>query len=234
MDKSKYSNQVIQEHHGDHVGQDERYDTMTTSAGPREIWQLSWSDVTLSEQPPSLFRPHLGCLPTSQNRRAHMARRWRQRNPFGALGHLLVLVGSLWVIPATAVFIDFQNCLSESYQNDQPLQLQFDPLYMDAVFNTTDPTHNLHITVWGNVTGSGPEKLVYLPPANDTAYWNSNQTNLGGKIQDNPDPQGANKLTALFTKVNVLTYEPWSQNVDFCNQLINATCPLGPSFTANA
>jgi hypothetical protein len=115
-----------------------------------------------------------------------------------------------------------------------PLQLQFDPLYLDAVFNTTDSSHNLHITVWGNVTGSGPENLVILPPANNTAYWNSNQTNLGGKIEDNPTPDGVNKLTTLFNKVNVLTYEPWSETVEFCNQLINATCPLAPSFNANA
>lgn len=234
MEKSKSSYQVIQEHDGDHVGKKERYDTMTTSADPGEIWPPSWSTDSLNELPFSLPHPQLASLPTIQSRRADMPLRWRQRNHLGVLGYLLVLVASLWVIPATAVFIDFQNCLSESYQNDLPLQLQFDPLYLDAVFNTTDPSHNLHITVWGNVTGSGPEDLVYLPPANDTGYWNSNQTNLGGKIQDNPDPQGANKLTALFNKVNVLTYEPWSQDVDFCNQLINATCPLGPSFTANA
>ena len=104
---------------------------------------------------------------------------------------------------------------------------------MDAVFNTTDSSHNLHITVWGNVTGSGPENLVTLPPANDT-YWTSNRTDLGGKIEDNPSPDDVKKLTTLFNKVNVLTYEPWSETVEFCNQLINATCPLAPSFNANA
>lgn len=151
------------------------------------------------------------------------------------MGYLLVLIASLWIIPTSAVFIDFQNCLSESYQNDVPLALQFDPLYLNAVFNTTDSSHNLNITVYGNVTGSGPENLVLLPPSNDTSYWNSSQTNLGGKIENIPDPPpGVNKYTTLFNKVNVLTYEPWSDTVNFCDQLINASCPLAPSFNANA
>jgi ML-like domain len=207
---------------------------MTMSASEREAWQLYWSGDSLDERPPRTSSPQQGSLPTIRAQRADMPLRWRQSCPFGTLGYLLVLIASLWVIPTSAVFIDFQNCLSQSYQNDVPLQLQFDPLYMDAVFNTTDPSHNLHITVWGNVTGSGPEILVLLPPADNKTYWSSNETNLGGKIEDNPTPDGANKLTTLFSKVNVLTYEPWSQTVEFCNQLINASCPLSPSFTANA
>lgn len=71
---------------------------------------------------------------------------------------------------------------------------------------------------------------------NDTAYWEGNSTNLGGKILDSPEPDAANpKLTTLFNKVNVLTYEPWSESVRFCDQLGNGyDCPLGPNFTANA
>jgi hypothetical protein len=234
MEKSKYSNQVIQEHDGDHVGKGGRNNAMTVSAGERDAWQLRWSGDSPNERPSSTSSPQQGSLSTIRARRADILLKWRQSSPFGTLGYLLVLIASLWVIPTSAVFIDFQNCLSQSYQNDVPLQLQFDPLFMDAVFNTTDSSHNLHITVWGNVTGSGPENLVLLPPANDT-YWTSNQTNLGGKIEDNPTgPDGVNKLTTLFNKVNVLTYEPWSQTVEFCNQLINASCPLAPSFTANA
>lgn len=233
MEKLKYRNQVIQEHDVDNVGKGERYSTMTMSADSREIWQPSWSGDSLNERPLNPSCPQQGSLATIWTRRAEMPLRWRRRRSFGTLGYLVVLIASLWVVPTSAVFIDFQNCLSESYQNDQPLQLQFDPLYMNAVFNTTDSSHNLHITVWGNVSGSGPTDLVILPPAN-ASYWTKNETNLGGKIEDVPDPTGVNKLTTLFNKVNVLTYEPWNETVEFCNQLINGTCPLAPSFKANA
>lgn len=106
-------------------------------------------------------------------------------------------------------------------------------MFVDAVFNATDPAHNLKVTVWGNVTGSLP--LVALPAWDDTEYWD-NTNNTDGKIQDVPDPDGANKLTTLYNKVNVLTYEPWSQDpaLEWCNELVNASCPLGPSFNANA
>jgi len=205
---------------------------MIVTADEREAWQLDWSGnssctrlrITSSSQQSSPPRSRTGGAVTL---------RQRQKSPLGTLGFLLILVGSLWATPTSAVFIEFQNCLSESYQNNPPIQLQFVPKFLDVVFNTTDPSHNLRVTVWGNVTGSGPGTLIpLLPPANDTAYWNSNQTDLGGKIENIPDSD-VNKLTTLFNKVNVLTYLPWSQSVDFCNQLVNATCPLGPSFTAN-
>jgi hypothetical protein len=234
MERSKYSNQVIQELDGDHVGKGERYGRMTLSAESSAIWQPGWDDDSVNERSPSSSCPQLGSPPAIRTRRGEIPLKWRQKSAFSSLGYFLVLIASLWIIPTSAVFIDFQNCLSESYQNDQPLQLQFDPLYLNAVFNTTDSSHNLNITVWGNVTGSGPTNLVVLQPANNTRYWNSSQTNLGGKIEDNPDPTGANKLTTLFNKINVLTYEPWSDTVEFCDQLINASCPLAPSFTANA
>ncbi len=99
----------------------------------------------------------------------------------------LVLIASLWVLPTSAVFIDFQNCLSEGFQNDTPLQLQFDPLYMNAVFNTANSSHNLNITVWGNVTGSGPGagNEVRLPAWNDT-YWGTKRNELGRENSEHP------------------------------------------------
>ncbi|RDW73979.1 hypothetical protein BP5796_07421 [Coleophoma crateriformis] len=157
--------------------------------------------------------------------------RWLPGRQVETMGYVLVLIATLWIHPTSAVLIEFQNCLSQSWQHNTPYLLQFDPKYVDAVFNTTDPSHNLKVTVWGNVTGSLP--LVNLPSSNDTEYWqNANET--AGKIADIPDPSGANKYTTLYNKVNVLTYEPWSQTLDWCNQLQNATCPLAPSFNANA
>ena len=174
-----------------------------------------------------------GTLIRNRSRKRRPPFRWPQRFLFGTWGHLAVLVATLFINPTTAVFIKYQNCLSEAYQNDQPLSLQFVPLFVDAVFNTKDPSHNLLVTVWGNVTGSGPSPLVALPSANDTSYW-SNPNNTQGKIANDPDPTSADpRLTTLFNKVDVLTYEPWSEAVDFCDQLVNATCPLGPQFFVN-
>lgn len=134
------------------------------------------------------------------------------------------------ITPASAVFISFQNCLPRNVQNSA--QLQIIPLYVDAVFDTTDPSHNLNLTVWGNVTGSLPE--LDLPSGTNTSYWN-NPNMTDGKIVDVPDPEGVNVKTSFFRKVNALTYQPYQAAVaDFCESLINATCPLGPVFPGNA
>lgn len=163
--------------------------------------------------------------------------RWPRRSIGWMSGYFMMLVTSLWIMPASAVFIDFQNCLSDSIQNDQPLALQIIPLYVNAVFITTDSNHNLNVTVWGNVTGSsvGNYARLVTPLWNDTQYWGSNDTSAGGKIENEPYPDDPSpKLTTLSNKVNVLTYEPWNADVNFCdNGLINGTCPLSPSFTAN-
>lgn len=205
---------------------------MMMTADSRGAGQPSLGGGSFDEQPPNTSRPQHVSIPTIRTAIADMPFRQRQRSPLGILGTVLILVTSLWIVPVSAAMIEFQNCLSESYQNNEPLQLQFVPKFFDAVFNTTDPKHNLRVTVWGNVTGSGPGSVIpILPPANDTDYWNSNQTGPG-KIENIPDPN-VNKLTTLFNKVNVLTYQPWSESTDFCAQLVNASCPLSPRFTAN-
>jgi len=54
---------------------------------------------------------------------------------------------------------------------------------------------------------------------------------MGGKILDDPYPDSIDPhLTTLFNKVNVLTYWPYNHATDFCNELENGTCPLGPVF----
>jgi hypothetical protein len=197
----------------------------------RKAQQPGWGDGHACEQlehphcpqyDPSIFAPRTEKPPPSSRRRR-----------FHTPSYLPLLTVLLGAVPTSAVFVKFENCLSEGVQTNSPLQLQFVPMFMDAKFNTTNPENALQVTVWGNVTGSGTDQLVVLPPLNDP-YWDSNQANLGGKIQDEPDPTAASpKLTTLTNKVNVLTYEPWSQAVDFCAQLINVTCPLAPRFFAN-
>ena len=238
MEKSKYNHQAIQEHLDDHVGTGGRRTAMTMSAASRQACQADLCGAVEGQLFNHPFSQR-GSQPTIHNRRADIvSSRRRHIRPFGSLGYLLVLIASFWVIPASAVFIDFDNCLSESYQNGetgQPKQLQFVPLFMNAVFNTTDPSHNLQVIVWGNVTGSGPENLVgNLPPWNDS-YWGSNSTAQGGKILDVPNEDSTNpKITTLSNKVDVLTYEPYDHSEAFCGNLVNATCPLAPAFNASA
>jgi hypothetical protein len=141
---------------------------------------------------------------------------------------LLAMLVFMLITPATAVFINFQNCLSQAYQDTNPPALQFVPLFMDASFNTTNPSHKLMVTVWGNVTGAYTK--VPLPSPNDPAWTNPNDTD--GKIENLPYPH--TKWTTLSRKVNVLTYEPWKQDDKFCDVLVNGTCPLAPRFNANA
>jgi hypothetical protein len=136
---------------------------------------------------------------------------------------LLVMVGLL-TSPTAAVYISFSNCLPVSTQNSAVLQ--FVPKFVDAVFNTTDRLHNMRITVWGNVTGSMYTEFV--PPAANDSYW-SDPTKTDGKILNVTN----NVLTALRSHIDFLNYQPWAQNVEFCAQVINGTCPLGPSFAAN-
>lgn len=157
------------------------------------------------------------------------ARRTSQAGTSRRLRSLLCL--SLLSQPAAAVLLNkFDNCLPESTKDSDPLELQWIPLYVGATFDTKNKSHNLRVTVWGNVTGAynptaGPE----LPPWDSDDWSNPNVTD--GKIVDNPFPTSANFLTTLHSKIDVVTYEPYAADFDFCKDaLTNASCPLGPVF----
>jgi hypothetical protein len=223
MDKSRAAQAMQNEN--DDTGSTQAQDTVRGSAITEQaVWNASGR------------RGHDGqCnrLPetwTSANR--PLRRKQRNIGTLGILGWLLVL--SIWSSPASAAFLKFENCLTEDYKTITPLKLQFIPLFVSAVFDTKDPGHNLNVTVYGTVNGTGPAHLVLEPPANNTDYWDSNSTIFGGKIERQPDPSVSN-LTTLFSKVNVLTYEPFDDiPKDFCGSLMNgASCPLGPAFKAN-
>ena len=156
--------------------------------------------------------------------------RWLKTSKFsvGMFAYLLTIC--LLAVPASAVLLKFDNCLSNEYVNKKPELLQFVPKFLNAVFSS-DPEHNLNITVWGNVQGTGPEKLIVLPPVEDK-YWSSNQSNFGGKIVNQPD-EDYNFATTLFNKVNVLTYQPWQENDNFCERMLNQPCPVAPVFKSN-
>jgi hypothetical protein len=117
----------------------------------------------------------------------------------------------------SAVFINFDNCLDQNIRNSNPLHLQFIPLFVDARFNTTDPSHNLNLTIYGNVSGQATQG-TYPPP--DSPLW-SDPSDPFGKIVD-LSPSN-NRYSTLFQRYQVR----------FCNSTVNDSCPLAPSFSAN-
>jgi len=237
MESPSFDNQTVQDPRDGHVENDRQYDKMVVTADEREARQAEWE--ALDERwvdKSGLQKDSLRTIRAGRPHSRYSTR--RQMGSFGTWSYLFLLIASVWIVPASAVFVEFQNCLSESVQNNQALQLQLVPLVMNAVFNTTDPSHNLNITVWTNVTGSTVDSTQFVLPAANSSYWDpgNNDTTKGGKIADNPFP-GAEKqfLTTLFSKVNVLTYAPYNprDGEDFCNSLVNASCPVGPNFKAN-
>ncbi|UKZ73226.1 hypothetical protein TrVFT333_000868 [Trichoderma virens FT-333] len=115
---------------------------------------------------------------------------------------LVLLTLALVATPAAAVLVEFDNCLPDSYRLNNPPLLQWEPLYVDAVFDTKTPNNNLRVIVWGNTNG----KIEQTPYIDTLA-------------------------TTLIRRVNVLTYEPWNDRSNFCAaSLVNGTCPLAPTF----
>lgn len=189
-----------------------------------------------------MFYPPKKCWPWSRlcataqsvNCRAEMAfPRRRYTRSLTNLGCLLALIVSFLIVPASAVLLEFDNCLSESYKDGNPKQLQFVPYWLDAVFNTTDPSHNLQVTVWGDVTGFGGQNQSAPPLNSNESYWNpaNDSTVYGGKIINIPNAGATDpnlvKYTTLSNKVNVLTYEPYDHSEQFCANLGGLLLSLG-------
>ncbi|KAL8701964.1 MAG: hypothetical protein Q9201_004640 [Fulgogasparrea decipioides] len=136
---------------------------------------------------------------------------------------LLALIQS-----SSAVYIDFDNCLSpeiiHSASQHQPL-LQFVPHHVWASFNTSAPSHTLNITVYGNITGIATNETV--PGPNDP-QWHDN-TKTKGKIVD-VDKEN-NHWSTFFARFNVLDYTPYTAPASrFCDNTIHQQCPLIPAF----
>lgn len=169
--------------------------------------------------------PDNGTSPTSGSFQVYNISRSRTSRP---LSWLVVFLG-LMVGTTNAVFIKFENCLSPNKIHSEPRTLQFVPLLFWADFNTTDSSHNVNTTVYGNVTGQltkGP-----YPPPDDPKWGDSKET--FGKIVD--VDENANKFTTLFARLNVLSYTPWSdKGSEFCKATVNTKCPVGPAFSVQS
>lgn len=134
-----------------------------------------------------------------------------------------------FVLPAHAVFHSFDNCLPESTQDSNPLQLQFIPSNVSVVLDSLDPLNPLNITVYGNVSGLADTSAPYPPP--DDPGWDD-PNNVVGKIKD--ISLSNNKFSTLVTKINVLTFTPYDHASRFCESVVQGECPLGPAFYANS
>ena len=161
---------------------------------------------------------------------------WSSWNPFYRAGEMLVLrliqVTLLWsaicLQSASAASINFENCLSPNIINSNPVQLQFQPLFVYASFNSSAVSHGINVTVYGNVTGKATQEQY--PAWNDPQWANPNATL--GKIPD--VDKNNNKFSTLTATFNVLDYTPYdAPATQFCNTTVHGQCPLGPAFMAN-
>lgn len=106
-----------------------------------------------------------------------------------------------------AAFIEFENCLETNILND-PSQLQFVPRYFHVVYDTAPGPNPLDIVIYGNVTGNG-------------------------EIVNIVDNDGNETYTTLFTTLDVLSFTPYDHASQFCQNVTQGSCPLGPVYSVN-
>lgn len=153
---------------------------------------------------------------------------WGRRLSFISWIQILLYISTALVGIATAASVTFENCMSPNIIGSDPRQLQFRPLLVRATFNATAPSHNLNVTVYGNVSGSATDEPL---PALGDPRWNNTKETLG-KIPELD--LSNNKYTTLKVAFKVLDYTPYTADPEpFCSKLIHGQCPLGPTFYAN-
>ena len=113
----------------------------------------------------------------------------------------------LFTRSTNAAYIDFENCLETNILNN-PSQLQFVPSYFSVVYDPSPGPNPLDIVIYGNVTGNG-------------------------EIVNIVDNNGNETYTTLFTTLDVLSFTPYDHATEFCRNLTQGSCPLGPVFNVN-
>lgn len=141
---------------------------------------------------------------------------------------LAILTLLAFIGPSSAVYIDFDNCLSPNIKNsitESQTLLQFVPYNVWASFNATAPSHTLNITVYGNITGIATNQTR---PAWDDPQWQNDNKTLG-KIVD--EDKANEHWSTFFARFNVLDYTPYEAPPSrFCNNTLHRQCPLIPAF----
>lgn len=201
-----------------------------STSRPDPIVSSDWRPVATSRafRLPDGYRAH---LPEARSWHHFSSRPASLQSPASSMRRVVLL--GLFTQASLAAFVRYENCLQDSYKNYDPKPLQWIPNRVDAVFDTMDPRHTLRVTMWGNVTGAFTN--VTLPPPGSPDW--ADPTKLDGKILDEPDLHAPSpKITTLHSKVEMLTYQPWSNSTNFCKSVAkaaNASCPLGPVFNVN-
>lgn len=149
-------------------------------------------------------------------------------NPSSTLLMIFICVLAFLTNSASAAFLEFNNCLEPSILND-PTQLQFVPLFFEVIYDTSSGPNPLNITIYGNVTGAAQGQTA--PPAGSSQWDNSSDT--AGKIVNIVDSDGNRTYTTLFTTLDLLSFTPYDQPSEFCQNVIQGSCPLGPVFDVN-
>ncbi|OQE35249.1 hypothetical protein PENCOP_c014G06125 [Penicillium coprophilum] len=154
---------------------------------------------------------------------------WKRRaQPWSPVWCIALLCLMSFASPAAAVLLDFENCLSKTTLESDPLQLQFVPTNVSVKFNLTNPLHPLAVTVYGNVSGTVSRTAKYPPPGSDD-WLNANWTD--GKIEDVSSTN--NRYSTLMTDLNVLSFTAFHNASRFRDSLTQGTLPLGPVFNHN-
>ncbi len=163
-----------------------------------------------------------------QSPRRGRSLKWRRKPSFTRWMQIVLYISTTLLGLSKAAFVTFENCMSPNIIGSDPRQLQFRPLFVRAFFNTTAASHNLNVTVYGNVSGSATNEP--LPRVGDPHWDNPNETL--GKIPEIDTSN--NKYTTLKAALKVLDYTPYTADpLPFCSRLTQGQCPLGPSFSAN-
>ncbi|MCJ1437986.1 hypothetical protein MMC27_007373 [Xylographa pallens] len=138
-----------------------------------------------------------------------------------------ILLFVVLLLPSEAAYVNFENCLSPDIVYAQiPKPLQYTPLFVSAVFNLSAPSHNLNVTVYGNVSG---QATVQPLPSPRSPAWNDPNNTLGKLPDQDPTTGTYSTLEAAF---DVLTYTPYNAPASrFCNSTLNTKCPVPPVFT---
>lgn len=108
---------------------------------------------------------------------------------------------------ANAAFINFDNCLEANLLND-PSELQFVPQFFSVVYDPSPGPNPIEIVIYGNVTGNGEIVNIVNNDGNET-------------------------YTTLFTTLDVLNFTPYDHATQFCQNVTQGSCPLGPVVNVN-
>ncbi|CAG8186323.1 unnamed protein product [Penicillium olsonii] len=182
------------------------------------------SEVELDEFPfhRKASRPRRDRLPDPRSRLR------RDTQPWSSVWWIALVCLLTWASPTAAVLLDFDNCLSKTILESNPLQLQFVPTNLSVTFNISDSLNPLSLTVFGNVSGTTSRTTNY--PAPDSDVW-SNPNWTDGKIEDLSSAN--NMYSTLLTDFNVLSFSPFHNASRFSDSVTQGTFPLGPVFNYN-